>query len=417
MVIVVILILLIDVYSFKGLVRITSRISRKMLKRIILYSFWMVSLLFLAGIFTAFLRENGAQTGRAQRNMFLFAGIMMTVYLPKILFIFFQFIEDLVRFFAFVTGKVFATVSPAVNRNAERITRSVFLSKAGLLLSVLPFGTFAYGMIHGKFNYITRFEKLFFPELPRTFNGLRIVHISDIHIGGLYGSWEKVEYAMNLINNQKPDLIFFTGDLVNDFAEELAGWIRILAKQEAKIGKYSILGNHDYGDYHYWESERAKQENLEKIKSAHREIGFRLLLNQSDTISLEGEKIAVVGVENWGKPPFAQYGDLREACKDTEDIPFIILLSHDPTHWDAEVLKHTEIQLTLSGHTHGMQFGIETKNIKWSPIKLKYPHWAGLYREGNQYLYVNRGFGYIGYPGRVGIYPEITVIDLFRKET
>jgi len=191
--------------------------------------------------------------------------------------------------------------------------------------------------------------------------------------------------------------------------------MEILGKLKAKIGKYSILGNHDYGDYHYWDSDEAKERNLDKIKKAHRDLGFHLLLNQSDVLSRDGERIAIMGVENWGKPPFAQYGDLHVASQGTEGIGFKILLSHDPSHWEAEILNNTDIQLTLSGHTHGMQFGIQTEKISWSPIKMKYPQWGGLYESNNQYLYVNRGFGYIGYPGRVGMPPEITVLELFKE--
>jgi predicted MPP superfamily phosphohydrolase len=270
-------------------------------------------------------------------------------------------------------------------------------------------------MIHGKFNYRIYQERLLFPDLPEPFHGIKIVHISDIHIGGLYGAWDKVEAAMDLINAHDPDLIVFTGDLVNDFAEELDGWMEILGKLRAKLGKYSILGNHDYGDYHYWESEDAKKKNLDKIKQAHHALGFHLLLNQSDILSRDGEEVAIMGVENWGRPPFAQYGDLQLASQGTDEIGFKILLSHDPSHWDAEIVGQTDIQLTLSGHTHGMQFGIQTAKINWSPIQMKYPHWGGLYSSNGQCLYVNRGFGYIGYPGRVGMPPEITVIELFKK--
>lgn len=384
--------------------------------RMVIYSiFWVLTAFFVLGTLFAFIGDMEAKGGSSQRNMFLFAGAMLTVYLSKILFVVFHFTEDLIRGFSFLVKMTLGRISPPVKSGAEKISRIKFISRLGLALSAIPFGTFLYGMVHGKFNYRIRFEKIHFPDLPESFDGIRVVQISDIHIGGLYGAWEKVSDAIELINEQDPDLIVFTGDLVNNFAEELEGWLPILDKMNAKTGKYSILGNHDYGDYHYWESEAEKEANLDKIKLGHKEIGFNLLLNQSDIISREGEQIAIIGVENWGKPPFAQYGNLQDARRNALDIPFQILLSHDPSHWDAEILGKTNIQLTLSGHTHGMQFGIETRNIHWSPIQMKYPRWGGLYEESGQYLYVNRGLGYIGYPGRVGILPEITVIDLFCK--
>lgn len=415
MFIIIIALLLIDVYTFKGLARLTRGISGKPSGKILYIVYWFISFLFLAGILIAFLHEGEARSGKAQKNIFLLAGVMLTLYLPKLVFICFHFAEDLVRLFSFLVRKTLGRISPPVYRGSEKISRSAFLSRAGIILSALPFGTFLFGMVHGKFNFRVYREKLWFPDLPESFHGMRIVQISDLHIGGLYGSWEKVEAGMDLVNAQEPDLLFFTGDLVNDFAEELDGWMDILGKLKAKQGKYSILGNHDYGDYHYWKSEAAKKKNLDKIKEAHHELGFHLLLNQSDIISGGEDKLAVMGVENWGKPPFTQYGDLSLARQGTDGIPFKLLLSHDPSHWDAEVMGQTDIQLTLSGHTHGMQFGIQTATINWSPIQMKYPRWGGLYEEDGQYLYVNRGFGYIGYPGRIGMPPEITVIELFRK--
>jgi len=415
MFIIIVIILILDVYSYKGLVRLTRGIAGKPVGKIIYAVFWFITLLFVAGILFAFLQESVARSGKAQKNMYLIAGIMMTIYLPKMVFVGFHFVEDLVRIIAFLVRKTLGRISPPVNNGAVKISRSKFISQTGIILSALPFGTFLFGMMHGKFNYRIYREELWFSDLPKSFHGMRIVQLSDIHIGGLYGAWEKVEAAIDMVNEQNPDLILFTGDLVNDFVEELEGWMEILGKLKAKRGKYSILGNHDYGDYHYWKSDTAKKANLDKIKQAHLELGFQLMLNQSDTLTIDGDKIAIIGVENWGKPPFAQYGDLTLASEGTSGIPFKILLSHDPSHWEAEIMKKTDIQLTFSGHTHGMQFGIQTAKINWSPIQMKYPRWGGLYKENGQYLYVNRGFGYIGYPGRVGMPPEITVVDLYSR--
>ncbi|NQU82106.1 MAG: metallophosphoesterase, partial [Bacteroidetes bacterium] len=299
--------------------------------------------------------------------------------------------------------------------NDLKITRITFLTKAGLILAAIPFGSFIYGMTSVKFNFRIKKINLQIKNLPDKFSGLSIVHISDLHMGSLYGHHEKIAEAVKMINSLSPDIICFTGDMVNDFAGEMNGWFEILGKMEARIGKYSILGNHDYGDYHYWSSDEKKKKNLEMIKQAHHRLGFKLLLNKSITLTRQDNSIAIIGVENWGKPPFAQYGDLDAACKGMEKNLFKILLTHDPSHWDAEVLNKKDIPLTLSGHTHGMQFGVNTGKIKWSPIQLKYPRWIGLYTEGEQLLYVNPGLGYIGYPGRVGISPEITFIKIKRK--
>jgi hypothetical protein len=252
-------------------------------------------------------------------------------------------------------------------------------------------------------------------NLPKPFNGLRIVQISDIHLGSFNYRYHILDRAILQINHLKPDLILMTGDLVNNFSWELRGWEPVFKKFSAKKGMFAILGNHDYGDYSQWESTKAKQENFNAIKQFYNAVGFKLLLNTSETISHNNEKIALIGVENWGKPPFKQYGNLSTALKPVEEIPFKILLSHDPSHWAEEVLWKTDIALTLSGHTHGMQVGFQYKNLKWSPIKYKYKHWAGLYNKGNQYLYVNRGLGWLGFPGRIGMRPEITLIELINN--
>jgi hypothetical protein len=290
--------------------------------------------------------------------------------------------------------------------------RNHFISFAGLAIAVIPLLAFLYGMTFGRFNYEIEKVRLVFPELPAAFEGLRIIHISDLHLGSIYNQKERLEKAIGLINDQKPDLILFTGDLVNNFSEEALGWEEILGQLKAKHGKYSILGNHDYGDYWEWASAGEKKANLTLLYDIQKKMGFRLLLNESVHLSQGNDTIALVGVENWGRPPFKQYGDLNRALASVNGTPFKILLSHDPTHWDAEVVQRTAIPLTLSGHTHAMQIGIKINGFSWSPSKYIYEHWNGLYREGDQYLYVNRGLGFIGFPGRVGMRPEITLIEL-----
>lgn len=285
----------------------------------------------------------------------------------------------------------------------------------GLFSGFLPFFVILYAVFRTLYRFKIHHITIKYDELPANFEGLRIVHISDLHLGSFNSRYHILDRAVRINNRLAPDFIFFTGDLVNNNAWELKGWQTVLSKLEAKMGKYSVLGNHDYGDYSEWKSDKSKQSNFESIKYFFRKIDFKLLLNETVSIEKEGQKIAIVGVENWGMPPFKQYGDLKKALKGVTNIPFKILLSHDPSHWNEEVVEKTNIALTLSGHTHGMQAGINIKSKKWSPIQYKYEHWAGLYRQHNQFLYVTRGLGWMGFPGRLGMRPEITLIELYQK--
>lgn len=293
-----------------------------------------------------------------------------------------------------------------------RISRKKFLSQIGIITASLPFVSLLFGVMKGRFAFSKRYTKLSFPNLPASFDGLKIVQISDLHLGSLNSNYQEMEEAVELINAEHPDIICFTGDLVNNFYEETIGWEKVFKKLKARHGKYSIMGNHDYGDYSKWPSTEAKAKNLAGIKGAHQRLGFKLLNNASLPININGEKIAMAGVENWGHPPFPQYGNLSEASKGIEELPFKILMSHDPDHWDAEVIGKTNYDLTLAGHTHGMQFGIDFKGFQWSPAKYKFKRWSGLYKSANQFLYVNRGLGYLGMPARVGMPPEITILEL-----
>lgn len=406
-------IILVDVYSFKGIKLLTENIDSKTLKTIIYTFYWLIPLLIITTLLFFRSLQPFDRDPKIFRNFFLLAGIFILFYLPKLIFIVFHLTEDVIHIAKVLISKITSPTDVTNPGNIEEgVSRAKFISQLGLLLAAIPFTSILYGMAKGRFNFRISHETISFTNLPDTFNKLKIVQISDIHIGSFLGHEPQVKKAVELINEQEPDLILFTGDLVNNFAEEMNGWIPILSKLKAKYGKISILGNHDYGDYFEWKSKAEKDQNLINLKEVHKKIGFNLLLNQSTILEKDNSKIAIIGVENWGLPPFPQYGNLQTASIDIADIPFKILLSHDPSHWDAEVLQKTDIDLTLSGHTHGMQFGIEIGNIKWSPVKYKYPRWAGLYNENNQYLYVNRGFGYIGFPGRVGMPPEITVIEL-----
>ena len=286
------------------------------------------------------------------------------------------------------------------------------MTKVGAIAAIIPFFTISHGILFGKYNFRIRKERIKSPKISADFDGFRIVQISDIHIGSFYNSSKEVQEGVDLINSLNPDLVVFTGDLVNNYGREIEGYEEVLGSIKSVYGKYAILGNHDYGDYIKWESAKHKAENFNQIVNAFDAIGFTLLRNEHLKIKKGASIFNLLGVENWGKPPFPQYGDLNKAMEGVSSSTFNILLSHDPSHWDAEVLGKTPIDLTLSGHTHGMQFGVEIGNYQWSPVKLRYPRWGGKYVEQNQMLYVNRGFGFIGFPGRIGMPPEITLFEL-----
>ncbi len=296
-------------------------------------------------------------------------------------------------------------------------SRRKIISQIALGLASIPFASLLYGMYRGKYNYKVLSYNLEFEDLPDAFDGFKITQISDIHSGS-FDNQTKVQYGVDLVNQQKSDLVLFTGDLVNNRADEIKPWIKIFNKIKAEFGVFSILGNHDYGDYMRWESPAAKRKNMEDLYDAHNEMGWDLLLNESRFIEKDGDRLAIIGVENWGSG-FKKAGDLNKALNNVSEKDFKILLTHDPSHWEAQVIPHPfKIHLTLSGHTHGMQFGIEIPGIiKWSPAKWRYKQWAGVYGENKQYLNVNRGFGYLAYPGRVGMWPEVSVITLSKSKS
>ena len=297
-------------------------------------------------------------------------------------------------------------------QEGETITRSIFLSWAGIIFGGGLFGSLLYGF-GNKYRYQLKRLQLSFTSLPAAFRGLKIVHISDIHSGSFTDKGAVIR-GVEKIMNEKPDLILFTGDLVNNVSDEMDDYIEVFNKLSAPLGVFSTLGNHDYGDYVQWKTIGEKAANLEKLKRTHAALGWRLLMNEHVVIEKDNDKIALVGIENWSaKARFPKYGDMEKAYAGADAYPFKILMSHDPSHWDAEVKPlYPGVDLMLSGHTHGFQFGVEIPGFKWSPVQYVYRQWAGLYETGNQKLYVNRGFGFIGYPGRVGILPEITILEL-----
>lgn len=338
-------------------------------------------------------------------------GFIFIIFASKVIGSLFILAHDLKSVVVFIKNKLFPKV---VSSEPKIISRKDFLKKAGVVAAAIPFGTLLFGMMKSAYDYTIKREKLNINNLPNAFKGLKIVQVSDLHVGSFLDD-EPLKKAVNLINEQQPDIIFFTGDLVNDITEEALPFIDVLQKITAPMGVYSILGNHDYGDYFYQKDDlEGKQHNLELMKKVHQKLSWKLLLNENVVLEKNNERLAILGVENWGAGGrFPKYGDLDLAKNGLLPTDIKLLLSHDPSHWEAKILpEHNDIAATFSGHTHGMQFGIEIPNFKWSPSQYIYTQWAGLYTSNQQYLYVNRGLGFIGYPGRVGILPEITVFEL-----
>lgn len=401
--------LLLDFYFFQALKTISQPAPSKT-RLLISICYWVIS---GGAILTLFLLPylHFDQQNRLFRNTLFacIAGLFFAKLIAASVFL----VDDLRRVVQWVAGKIFFSGTEGESFQAgEKISRSEFLSWTGMLMGGGLFGSLVYGF-GNKYRYQITHQPLSFPNLPSSFKGIKIVHISDIHSGS-FTNKAAVQKGVQKILNLQPDLILFSGDLVNNRADEMHDYIDLFQKLQAPMGVYSIFGNHDYGDYTEWESESQKMQNREQLKKIHEELGWRLLLDEHIHLEKNGEKITLIGVQNIsGKARFKSYGDLKKACTGLEKSGFKILLSHDPSHWDAEVRKDfPDIDLTLSGHTHGMQFGVEIPGFKWSPVQYVYKQWAGLYEEGSQKLYVNRGFGFIGYPGRVGILPEITLLEL-----
>lgn len=338
-------------------------------------------------------------------------GFLLAMLSAELILVIFMFGEDLVRLLSATYNKFFAA-----KESFHLPSRRKFVGTLALGIAAIPFASLLYGMFKGKYNFRVLSYNLEFDDLPEAFDGYQITQISDVHSGS-FDNHNKISYAVDIINEQQSDAIFFTGDLVNNLASEMDEWSDLFSTLKAKDGVFSVLGNHDYGDYVDWANTLEKENNLNRLKEVQKSMGWRLLLNENVSINRGEQKINLVGVENWGKGGFVKHGDLDKAAADLTKEDFKILLSHDPSYWQEKIKtdpKH--YQLTLSGHTHGMQFGIEIPGwIKWSPIKYRYENWAGIYEELGRYINVNRGFGFLGYPGRVGIWPEITVIKLRKR--
>jgi predicted MPP superfamily phosphohydrolase len=401
----------IDWYVFQG-VKVLLAHRTGLTQRLWTIIYWGVAFLSLATIFIGqFVDWHSWPKGL---RTYSFA-VIVIIYLSKIIVSVFLLLDDVVRLFRLIFAWIGVKFSGADTTEAFRISRLGFLVKTGFFVGAIPFLSMIYGMIGGAYNFRVRKLALKFPKLPDAFEGLKVIQISDLHTGSYMGT-NHLSDAVDLIMKEKADIIFFTGDLVNDLHTEALEFREVLSRLKAPMGVYSILGNHDYGDYYRWPDIQSKEENLRRLKLFHGEVGWRLLLNENVYLEKNGEKIGLIGVENYsGHRNFSRYGDMKAATAGYTEQPVNILLSHDPSHWDAQVRpEYPFIDLTLSGHTHGFQFGVDIPGFKWSPIQYFYRQWADLYKEGDQYLYVNRGLGFIGYPGRVGILPEITLFE-FKK--
>ncbi|MFN6089934.1 MAG: metallophosphoesterase [Cyclobacteriaceae bacterium] len=399
--------LTIDYYFFQG-VLVASKGWNPLWKSLIRYGFWIPTLLTILALFWWTFDDPYIYSSNF-RN-WIITGIVAT-YFSKIVGILFLFIDDLQRGVRWVIS-LFQKNSSGSSAG-EVITRSEFLSKTALIAASVPLGAFAYGIISGAHDYRIRKVAIKLPNLPKAFDGIKIAQLSDIHSGSF---WNKtaVKGGIEMILQEKPDAIFFTGDLVNNESSEVKEYMDVFNKLRAPLGVFSITGNHDYGDYKSWGSKEAKQQNFKDLITAHKELGFDLLLNEKRFLELGGEKLAILGVENWGTR-FSKHGILDKAYLGTEEASVKLLLSHDPTHWDAQVRPtYRDIDVMFAGHTHGAQFGVNIGDFTWTPVQHVYRQWGGLYQEDSQYLYVNRGFGYLGYPGRVGMPPEITIFELKR---
>ena len=391
---------LVEVYTFQ----VVKTLFRP---RWVHWSYVLLSVL-VYGIFFYNLLTFDRKVGQTQATL-MATGLFLLFTVPKLLIVPVLFFEDVIRVFIWIKDLIGNSDSSPVTFTERR----KFVSQIALVIAAVPFLSLFYGMTKGKYNFKVRKETLHFPDLPNEFDGFTLTQISDIHSGS-FDDAEKIQHAIDLINAQESDLLLFTGDIVNNHADEMEPWIAMFKSiRPHTYGKFSVLGNHDYGEYLDWDSPKEKEQNFQNIKDLHQKIDFKLLLNEHVKLQKGAASLALVGVENWGVK-FKKAGDLAKAGAGLTAEDFKILMSHDPSHWDVEVKNHPDhYQLTLSGHTHGFQFGIEIPGwLKWSPVKYVYNQWAGLYENASRYIYVNRGFGFHAYPGRVGIMPEITVIEL-----
>ncbi len=400
-----VIISLVDIYVFRGIKIIYPHKNWA-------WYFYIASSIFTYAVLISYY-FSGKESMYLSSKIFLF-GIAQTLIFTKIAMLPFVLITDVMKGYGWVSNMIQSTPVQSISLGRYR-----FIMHVGMVFGALFFGTFLYGIAYGAYHLTKQKITVVIPNLPKELEGLKIVQISDSHLGS-FASLHPIQRTVQSINEENPDLFFFTGDLVNDKAAETEPYVPIMKEIKAKYGKYSILGNHDYGMYVQWNSPQDREKNMIHLVENQKEMGWDLLLNENRTLDINGKRVSIIGVEYWGRSArWGQFGDLDKALEGTDNTDLKLLLTHDPSHWDLIVSqneKYRDIPLSLAGHTHGFQFGVEIPGLKWSPSKMIYPRWAGLYKENDQYLYVNRGLGFLGYPGRVGIYPEITVITLTGSE-
>ena len=410
LILIIVLLVFIDMYAFRGIQHLWPHRGRagRMATRL----YWLVDgiLVLFVLLWLFFIHYSEMPDYVTYRRFFYIAGGVVLVFFPKLVFMIFVLINDLKNLLILMFRRLPAgKTGSGQSRKPPGDSRIILI--AGLFMALAVFGLTLHGMTLGRYHFRVAHETVFFDNLPDAFDGYRIIHFSDTHLGSYPGT-AAVNKGVGMINDLDGDIIFFTGDLINNRPAEARHFIPIFERLNAPDGLYAVLGNHDLGDYRRWSKIEKKPVNMEALTKLYNDMGFNLLRNEHRFIQSEGDSLLVAGVDNWGLPPFSQYGDLQLALKGGEEAPFQILLSHDPSHWREEVIPVTDIDLTLSGHTHGMQFGISTRRFQWSPAAWVYPEWNGLYHEGEQKIYVNRGFGFLSIPGRIGMPPEITVLTL-----
>lgn len=400
--------LLMDFYVYQGLKTLMPRLN-KGIRRVVLGGYLFISIGIVILLLLS-LNSSSKPPGMTTYHQWVLS-IFLTLLITKVFFVLVLFAGDVYRLIA---GLVNALRKTPVEGQRYIPARRRFVSEAAVLIAAIPFTSFFYAMLKGKYDYKVHKHTLYFDDLPEAFDGFTITQISDVHSGS-FDNPAAVQRGIDLVKAQKSDLFVFTGDLVNNVASEIEPYINHFNQLKAPYGQFSVLGNHDYGDYVEWSSEEEKATNLEKLKSHHKTLGYKLLFDENVRLEKDGQEIVLIGVQNWGRG-FIQIGDLDKAMQGVAANEFKILLSHDPTHWEEKVRYHPSlVHLTLAGHTHGAQFGVETDKLRWSPVKYRYLDWAGLANENKRYLYVNRGFGFLAFSGRLGIWPEVTVLELKKK--
>lgn len=398
---------LLDIYIFQSIKNVVVDWDRTWAKTLVQWGFWIIGIGLPLSVIVGFMILQSPPKSGTTAGMIM--NLFITVFVTKLVFLLFVLGEDIYRLGSYLVTKIISLSNDSVE--AQMPSRRKFIGQVGLIAAAVPFTSFLYGITKGKYRYTVHKKTLFFKDLPKAFDGFTITQISDVHSGS-FDDKRAVQKGVDMINEQGSDLFVFTGDLVNQDANEFEPYKEMFSQIKAPYGQYSILGNHDYGEYGSWPSKQHHMDNNAKVRQHHADIGFKLMQNDGVELEKGGEKIALVGIENWGEG-FSKYGDLDKALQKVPKDAFKVLLSHDPTHFDAQVKNHeTPIHLTLSGHTHGMQMGVDLSWLRWSPSQFRYKRWADVYQENERYLYVNRGFGFIGFSGRVGIWPEITVLEL-----